>query len=141
MNRRLLVRSICGFQRLSRITLRRQNFPLLRHYSDTSTTAKTNGTILRKQLLSLKPISPSDSLFISCTVFNSKGNIIARYEKFRKWAFLTEHSLFARDLRKIVRSSINIIPAHDVQAELYSYQLTTYQGSHRTRQSLRFRHH
>ncbi|CAI4052339.1 hypothetical protein SKDZ_15G4670 [Saccharomyces kudriavzevii ZP591] len=110
MNRRLLLRSICGFQRLSRITLRRQNLPLLRHYSDTSTTAKTNGSILRKQLLSLKPISPSDSLFISCTVFNSKGNIISMSEKFPKWTFLTEHSLFPRDLRKIDNSSIDIIP-------------------------------
>ncbi|CAI2032264.1 hypothetical protein SEUBUCD646_0H03580 [Saccharomyces eubayanus] len=110
MSRRLLVRSISGFKLLSRITLARPFRAFPRHYSDTATTAKTNGTILRKQLLSLKPISPSDSLFISCTVFNSEGNIISMSEKFSKWSFLTEHSLFPRDLRKIDNSSIDIIP-------------------------------
>ncbi|CAI4804558.1 BBM_1a_G0051630.mRNA.1.CDS.1 [Saccharomyces cerevisiae] len=110
MNRRLLVRSISCFQPLSRITFGRPNTPFLRKYADTSTAANTNSTILRKQLLSLKPISASDSLFISCTVFNSKGNIISMSEKFPKWSFLTEHSLFPRDLRKIDNSSIDIIP-------------------------------
>lgn len=64
---------------------------------------------LTSKLLQLKPIKPND-LFISCTVFNSKGSIIKVSQKFNKWNFLRDHNLFPRDLRKIDSSSVDIIP-------------------------------
>lgn len=64
---------------------------------------------LNHQLLSLKPITPSDA-HVSCTVFNEKGDVIAVSEKFPKWTFLRDHSLYPRDLRKIDTTAIDIIP-------------------------------
>lgn len=64
---------------------------------------------LNHQLLSLKPITPSDA-YVSCTVFNEKGDVTAVSEKFPKWAFLRDHSLYPRDLRKIDTTAIDIIP-------------------------------
>lgn len=62
------------------------------------------------QLLSLKPITPSDA-YVSCTVFNGRGDVTAVSEKFPKWAFLRDHSLYPRDLRKIDTTAIDIIPS------------------------------
>lgn len=64
---------------------------------------------LSSKLLQLKPIKPND-LFISCTVFNSRGSIVKVSQKFNKWNFLRDHNLFPRDLRKIDSSSVDIIP-------------------------------
>ncbi|CAL9736997.1 magnesium transporter Mrs2p, mitochondrial [Monosporozyma servazzii] len=76
---------------------------------------KTNQTLqqtqspLTSKLLQLKPIKPND-LFVSCTVFNSKGSIVKVSQKFNKWNFLRDHNLFPRDLRKIDSTSVDIIP-------------------------------
>ena len=67
------------------------------------------GSPLSSQLLQLKPIKPN-ALFISCTVFNSKGSIVKVSQNFNKWNFLRDHNLFPRDLRKIDTSSVDIIP-------------------------------
>lgn len=67
-----------------------------------------------QQLLSLKPITPNDS-FISSTVFDSKGAIVAVSKKFQKWEFLRKHALYPRDLRKIDTSSVDIIPSIQVK--------------------------
>lgn len=57
----------------------------------------------------LKPIQPSD-LYVSCTVFDSKGNITSVSKKYPKMQFLKENHLFPRDLRKIDTSSIDVVP-------------------------------
>lgn len=67
------------------------------------------GSPLSSQLLQLKPIKPN-ALFISCTVFNSRGSIVKVSQNFNKWNFLRDHNLFPRDLRKIDTSSVDIIP-------------------------------
>ena len=64
-----------------------------------------NHIILNK----LKPIQPSD-LYVSCTVFDSKGNITSVSRKYPKMQFLKENHLFPRDLRKIDTSSIDVVP-------------------------------
>lgn len=70
---------------------------------------------MQHQLLSLKPITPSDS-FVSCTVFNEKGDVTAVSQKFPKWAFLRDHSLYPRDLRKIDTTAVDIIPSITVKS-------------------------
>ncbi|KAI5954855.1 MRS2 [Candida theae] len=57
----------------------------------------------------LKPIQPND-LYVSCTVFDSKGNITSVSKKYPKMQFLKENHLFPRDLRKIDTSSIDVVP-------------------------------
>ncbi|KAI3403221.2 MRS2 [Candida oxycetoniae] len=57
----------------------------------------------------LKPIQPND-LYVSCTIFDSKGNITAVSKKYPKMQFLKENHLYPRDLRKIDTSSIDVIP-------------------------------
>lgn len=58
----------------------------------------------------VKPITPNDS-FVSCTVFDVKGNVTAVSKHFPKMKFLQEHGLYPRDLRKIDTSAIDIIPS------------------------------
>ncbi|CCD25199.1 Mrs2p NDAI_0E03820 [Naumovozyma dairenensis CBS 421] len=91
--------------------------PLLRVTNSTFTYSKrfqSNTTLqvplIYKQLLSLKPITPNDS-YISCTVFNEKGDVVAVSQKFQKWAFLRDHKLYPRDLRKIDTTQVDIIPS------------------------------
>ncbi|KAI5950872.1 MRS2 [Candida jiufengensis] len=67
--------------------------------------ATTDSKILNR----LKPIQPND-LYVSCTVFDSKGRITAVSKKFPKMQFLKENHLFPRDLRKIDTSSIDVVP-------------------------------
>lgn len=87
----------------------------IRQYQDSSekpqSTLKNNQvrSPLNSKLLQLKPIKPN-ALFISCTVFNSKGSIVKVSQNFNKWNFLRDHNLFPRDLRKIDTSSVDIIP-------------------------------
>lgn len=57
----------------------------------------------------LKPITPNDS-FVSCSIFDISGNVVAVSRKFPKTKFLSENGLFPRDLRKIDSSAIDIIP-------------------------------
>ncbi|CAK9436474.1 uncharacterized protein LODBEIA_P10320 [Lodderomyces beijingensis] len=64
-----------------------------------------NHIILNK----LKPIQPND-LYVSCTTFDSQGNINAVSRKYPKMQFLKENHLYPRDLRKIDTSSIDVIP-------------------------------
>lgn len=74
------------------------------------------------QLLSLKPITPSDS-YVSCTVFNEKGDVTAVSQKFPKWAFLRDHSLYPRDLRKIDATAIDIIPSIIVKSSCIVFNM------------------
>ncbi|GAV53679.1 hypothetical protein ZYGR_0AK01810 [Zygosaccharomyces rouxii] len=67
-------------------------------------------TTKNKQLLSLKPITPNDS-YVSCTIFNDRGDVTAVSQKFPKWTFLRDHSLYPRDLRKIDTTTVDIIPS------------------------------
>ncbi|SCU84627.1 LANO_0C01926g1_1 [Lachancea nothofagi CBS 11611] len=62
------------------------------------------------EILSLKPITPNDA-FVSCTVFNNQGGVSAVSRKFPKWAFLKDHSLYPRDLRKIDATAVDVIPS------------------------------
>lgn len=64
-----------------------------------------HGGIARK----LKPVTPSD-LFVSCTKFDKKGNIIEVSKSYPKMQFLKDNALFPRDLRSIDTSSLDIIP-------------------------------
>ena len=57
----------------------------------------------------LKPITPNDS-YVSCTIFDIKGNITAVSRKYPKMKFLKGNDLFPRDLRKIYTSSIDVVP-------------------------------
>lgn len=57
----------------------------------------------------LKPITPNDS-YVSCTIFDIKGNITAVSRKYPKMKFLKDNDLFPRDLRKIDTSSIDVVP-------------------------------
>mmetsp|Transcript_3687 Transcript_3687/g.4391 ORF Transcript_3687/g.4391 Transcript_3687/m.4391 type:complete len:479 (+) Transcript_3687:59-1495(+) len=57
----------------------------------------------------LKPITPNDS-YVSCTIFDIKGNITAVSRKYPKMRFLKGNDLFPRDLRKIDTSSIDVVP-------------------------------
>lgn len=57
----------------------------------------------------LKPITPNDS-YVSCTIFDIKGNITAVSRKYPKMKFLKGNDLFPRDLRKIDTSSIDVVP-------------------------------
>ncbi|SCW01384.1 LAFE_0D11386g1_1 [Lachancea fermentati] len=61
-------------------------------------------------ILSLKPITPNDS-YVSCTIFNKQGDVTAVSQKFPKWAFLRDHHLYPRDLRKVDTSTIDVIPS------------------------------
>ncbi|KAH3680216.1 hypothetical protein WICMUC_000481 [Wickerhamomyces mucosus] len=58
----------------------------------------------------VKPITPNDS-YVSCTIFDSKGNVTELSRHFPKMNFLREHGLYPRDLRKIDTSIIDIIPS------------------------------
>lgn len=57
----------------------------------------------------LKPITPNDS-FVSCTIFDTKGNNIGISKTFPKMQFLKDHNLYPRDLRKIDTSAIDVAP-------------------------------
>ncbi|CAH2350646.1 mitochondrial inner membrane magnesium transporter Mrs2p [[Candida] railenensis] len=58
----------------------------------------------------LQPITPNDS-YVSCTTFDSKGNVVAVSRRYPKMKFLKENNLFPRDLRKIDTSSIDVVPS------------------------------
>lgn len=77
---------------------------------------------IHHQLLSLKPITPSDA-YVSCTVFNDKGDVTAVSQKFPKWAFLRDHSLYPRDLRKIDTTAIDIIPSIIVKSSCIVFNM------------------
>lgn len=57
----------------------------------------------------LKPVTPND-LFVSCTKFDRKGNIVEVSKNYPKMQFLKENDLFPRDLRNIETTSLDIIP-------------------------------
>ncbi|AET39851.1 Mrs2p Ecym_5061 [Eremothecium cymbalariae DBVPG len=65
---------------------------------------------LENQVPSLKPITPNDA-YVSCTIFNNKGDITAVSRKFPKLPFLRDHGLFPRDLRKLDSSTVDMIPS------------------------------
>ena len=79
--------------------------------SSQSQTSKSHSTTGDNHILlnKLKPIQPND-LYVSCTIFNSKGDITAVSKKYPKMQFLKENHLYPRDLRKIDTSSIDVIP-------------------------------
>lgn len=86
-------------------------FNLTRFISTTdNSSSRLPPTTRNNELLSLKPITPSDS-YVSCTIFNGKGDVTAVSQKFPKWTFLRDHSLYPRDLRKIDTSTVDIIPS------------------------------
>ncbi|CDO95319.1 unnamed protein product [Kluyveromyces dobzhanskii CBS 2104] len=58
----------------------------------------------------LKPVTPHES-YVSCTIFNEKGDVTAVSHKFPKWEFLQKYGLYPRDLRKIDSSTIDVIPS------------------------------
>lgn len=58
----------------------------------------------------VKPITPND-LYVSCTTFNHLGNLVAVSQRYPKAKFLKENNLFARDLRKVDSSSIEVAPS------------------------------
>lgn len=57
----------------------------------------------------IKPVTPTD-LYVSCTIFDHRGNITAVSKKYPKMKFLKDNHLFPRDLRKIDTSSIDVAP-------------------------------
>lgn len=88
-----------------------RRFNPIRFVSTTNTSSQRSPlTTKNKQLLSLKPITPSDS-YVSCTIFNDRGDVTAVSQKFPKWTFLRDHSLYPRDLRKIDTTTVDIIPS------------------------------
>lgn len=58
----------------------------------------------------VKPITPND-MYVSCTTFNHLGNLVAVSQRYPKATFLKENNLFARDLRKVDSSSIDVAPS------------------------------
>lgn len=64
----------------------------------------------------VKPIVPSD-LYVSCTTFNSSGDVTAVSKKYPKMAFLKANNLFPRDLRKVDTSAIDVVPSITVRPE------------------------
>ena len=58
----------------------------------------------------VKPVTPHES-YVSCTIFNEKGDVTAVSHKFPKWEFLQKYGLYPRDLRKIDSSTIDVIPS------------------------------
>ncbi|CDR39036.1 CYFA0S02e11166g1_1 [Cyberlindnera fabianii] len=58
----------------------------------------------------VKPITPNDA-YVSCTVFDIKGNVVAVSKHFPKMKFLQEHGLYPRDLRKIDTSAVDVVPS------------------------------
>lgn len=58
----------------------------------------------------VKPVTPHES-YVSCTIFNEKGDVTAVSQKFPKWEFLQEYGLYPRDLRKVDSSTIDVIPS------------------------------
>ncbi|KAG0674805.1 magnesium ion transporter [Kluyveromyces marxianus] len=58
----------------------------------------------------VKPVTPHES-YVSCTIFNERGDVTAVSHKFPKWEFLQKYGLYPRDLRKIDSSSIDVIPS------------------------------
>ncbi|RLV84808.1 Mitochondrial inner membrane magnesium transporter MRS2 [Meyerozyma sp. JA9] len=63
----------------------------------------------------LKPVTPND-LFVSCTKFDSKGNIVEVSKNYPKMQFLKENDLFPRDLRNIETTSLDIIPSFIIRS-------------------------
>ncbi|CCE85625.1 Piso0_005241 [Millerozyma farinosa CBS 7064] len=80
------------------------------HYSTTETTdfnrLNDESTIYNR----VKPITPNDQ-YVSCTTFDSKGNITTVSKKYPKMDFLQRNDLFPRDLRKIDTSAVDVIPS------------------------------
>lgn len=62
----------------------------------------------------VKPIAPSD-LYVSCTTFDSCGDVTEVSKKYPKMAFLKENNLFPRDLRKVDTSTIDVVPSFTVR--------------------------
>lgn len=58
----------------------------------------------------VKPITPND-MYVSCTTFNESGDLVAVSQRYPKATFLKENNLFARDLRKVDSSSIDVAPS------------------------------
>lgn len=67
------------------------------------------GTDIQSIYNRVKPITPNDS-YVSCTTFDTKGNITEVSKKYPKMRFLKDNNLFPRDLRKIDTSSIEVVP-------------------------------
>ncbi|KAK6202523.1 inner membrane magnesium transporter MRS2, mitochondrial precursor [Scheffersomyces amazonensis] len=57
----------------------------------------------------VQPVAPNE-LYVSCTVFDDRGNITGVSRKYPRVQFLRDNNLFARDLRKIDTSSIEVVP-------------------------------
>lgn len=85
------------------------HIPLTTSLSEPPLDAKPNNDHHHRILNKLKPIQPND-LYVSCTIFDSKGNITSVSKKYPKMQFLKENHLFPRDLRKIDTSSIDVVP-------------------------------
>ncbi|CAH6722070.1 mitochondrial inner membrane magnesium transporter Mrs2p [[Candida] jaroonii] len=81
-----------------------ENVPNLREF-----TSNANHKVNLKIFNQLKPVTPNDS-FVSCTIFDTKGNNIGISKKFPKMQFLREHNLYPRDLRKVDTSAIDVAP-------------------------------
>lgn len=75
-----------------------------------STTTTTGDGRKSPQISSLKPIPPND-LYVSCTIFDSGGNITSVSKRYPKMKFLRDNHLFPRDFRKIDTSSIDVAPS------------------------------
>lgn len=58
----------------------------------------------------VKPVTPHES-YVSCTIFDDRGNVAAVSKKFPKWDFLQTYGLYPRDLRKIDSSTVDVIPS------------------------------
>lgn len=64
----------------------------------------------------LKAIFPND-MYVSCSILNIKGDIVAISKKFPKIEFLKQNKLFLRDLRKIDTSCIDVLPSITVRSK------------------------
>lgn len=94
----------------------------LTRLKSTTTTTGIHSPLLTKQkpLLAkpsthtptpLKTITTPNDSYVSCTIFDSRGNVTSLSRRFPRTQFLQEHGLYPRDLRKIDTSIIDIIPS------------------------------
>ncbi|GEQ72129.1 hypothetical protein JCM33374_g5815 [Metschnikowia sp. JCM 33374] len=90
---------------------------LLHSLSDPPLTPPEQSDIEQRTILKMvNPITVNDS-YVSCTTFDSHGNVTAVSEKTPKAQFLNENNLFPRDLRKVDSSSIDVAPTIMVRSE------------------------
>ncbi|KAG7193561.1 magnesium ion transporter [Scheffersomyces spartinae] len=72
--------------------------------------SKTTASVPSKQIFAqVKAIAPNDQ-YVSCTTFDSNGNITTVSKKYPKKSFLLDNKLFPRDFRKIDTLSIDVAP-------------------------------